>query len=245
VSFLECAVVGRTDWAEGLFSLTLDGQIDAFQPGQFVNLAIEQGGELVKRSYSIASAPGQPLEFYLVRVGGGALTPVLFDKRIGDTVLVEREPYGFFSLDHVPPARHLWMVATGTGLAPFLSMLRSGTPLERFERVVLVHGVRLGEQLAYRGELEALAAASRGRLSYLPLVSRQTWPGALEGRVTDVLSDGRLEGAADLALTTSHSHVMLCGNPEMIRDMQSVLGERGLRKHRMRAPGHITVERYW
>jgi ferredoxin--NADP+ reductase len=179
-------------------------------------------------------------------VPGGALTSELCRLGPGDAVLVERHPQGFFRLRYVPDAAELWMVATGTGLGPFLSMLRAQELWRRFPRVVLVHGVRDASQLGYRGELEALVAERAGRLVYMPALSReQAAGGELHGRITTLLSDGSLEARASARLDPERSHVMLCGNPAMIADMTALLETRGLRKHRQRKPGHITIEKYW
>src|SRR4051812_11946435 len=137
--FVEGRVAARRDWAPGLITLTVDAQIEPFTPGQFANLGLESGAELTRRSYSIASAPGAPLEFYLKEVPAGVLTPKLTRLEVGARVLVERKPQGFFTLAYVPPCRDLWLVATGTGLGPFIAMLRSPEVWQRFERVSVVH----------------------------------------------------------------------------------------------------------
>ena len=237
-------VVARTDWSEGLVTLRVDaGPVD-FIPGQWVNLGLVLDGKLVKRSYSIASAPGLPLEFYVVRVDGGALSPNLCALSVGDELRVQSDAQGFFTLDHVPSARDLWLVATGTGLGPYLSMVRSGQLWERFEHVVLVHGARRVEQLGYREELEGIAER-RSTMTYVPIVSREDDEAALHGRIPANIDNGNLEKAAGLALSPDNSHVLLCGNPDMIRDTSEALARRGLRKHRTRKPGHVSTERYW
>lgn len=243
---IEAKITFRRDWAPGLATLGLAGPLDAFQPGQFVNLGLELGGELVRRAYSLASAPGAEPEVFLNEVEGGALTPALFRLGPGEGVLMEQKPQGFFTLEWLPPADELWLCATGTGLGPFISMLRSGEPLQKFLRVVLVHGVRHADQLAYSEELDSLAAGSRGRLAHIGVVSREPdAPGALHGRITSALESGELERKAGLQLSPAHSHVMLCGNPTMIEEMSALLAARGLRRHRQRKPGHVTSERFW
>jgi ferredoxin--NADP+ reductase len=239
-------VAARHDWAAGLFTLTVAAEIEPFEPGQFVNLALDFGGTIERRSYSIASPPGAPLEFLVAEVKTGVLTPSLGALEPGHRLLVERKPQGFFTLKWVPVARHLWLVATGTGLGPFLSILRSPDVYARFERVVLVHGARDRDHLAYREELRALATARGGQLDVVWVVSREAaGEGILAGRVTSALADGSLEREARLPLSPADSHLMLCGNPAMIEEMTALLGDRGLKKHRVRAPGHITIEKYW
>jgi len=216
-----------------------------FRPGQFMNLGLFLPGGFVSRSYSLASAPGEPLEVLLTRVGEGALTPALFELREGSSLSLDPKAQGFFTFDYVPPHRELWLLATGTGLGPFLSMLRSGQAFERAERVILVHGTRGAAELAHRVELEALAAARAGAFRYLPVLSRSFEPGKLQGRLTQALGSGELERAADTKIAAESAHFMLCGNPSMIEDAIALLAERGLKRHRQRAPGHITTEKYW
>src|SRR6187549_3377673 len=139
MAWQEATVIRRHEWAPGLITLGLDAVVTPYVPGQFVNLALDIGGSRIKRSYSLASAAGAPSEFYLARVPEGALTPALFELNLGDRIWVDDRALGFFTLDYVPPARHLWLLATGTGLGPFIAMLRSPAIWERAERVVLVH----------------------------------------------------------------------------------------------------------
>lgn len=238
-------LIARRDWAPGLSTLVVAAEVEPFAPGQFVNLALDIDGVIERRSYSIASAPGKPLEFLVTEVVGGALTPRLLRLRPGDPILVEPKPQGFFTLKWLPPAPELWLVATGTGLGPFLSILASEEPWQRFERVVLVHGVRDATQLAHRDELLEIAS-KRGRLTLVAALSREAAsPDLLHGRITTLLAAGELERAAGTPIAPERTHMMLCGNPAMIEEMTSLLGARGLRKHRVRAPGHLTFEKYW
>jgi len=241
----EGRVSARRDWAPGLVTLTIDAAISSHAPGQFVNLGLEREGEIVRRSYSIASAPGAPLEFYLKEVPGGALTPELTHLPVGAPVLVEAKPQGFFTLDYVPPCRDLWLVATGTGLGPFIAMLRAPEIWRRAERIVVAHGARRVDHLSYADELDALACAHAGRFARVPVVSGDAPGDALHGRVTTAFADGSLEARAGISLDPERSHLMLCGNPDMILELTAALGTRGLRKHRVRTPGHISAEKYW
>jgi ferredoxin/flavodoxin---NADP+ reductase len=198
----------------------------------------------VKRSYSASSAPGQPLEFYLSLVEGGALTPGLFDLAVGDSVNLDPKALGFFTLSEVPECETLWLIATGTGLGPFVSMVRHGEGLRRFSRVVVVHGARASEQLGYREELEG-AAAQDPRLTYVPVVSRSEAPaGGLSGRITTAFTSGALEERVGLKIDAK-SHLLFCGNPQMIEEMVVSLKARGLSKHKRREPGHFNFEKYW
>lgn len=243
--FIEAPIVDRREWAPGLMTIRLAAQIHRFEPGQFVNLTSDVTDPELKRPYSLASAPGEAPEFYVTRVDDGSLTPRLFDLPLGARLWIEQKPQGFFTLKYVPECRDLWLVATGTGLGPFIAMLRSGEPWTRFERVVAVHGVRHAAELGYKDELTALADQHPGRFIYVPIVSRDPGAGSvLHGRVTSAYESGELERAA-VPIAADTSHLMLCGNPDMIRDMTELLHGRGLRKHRMRQPGHYTIEKYW
>ena len=238
-------LVSRRDWAPGLSTLRIEAEVEPFQPGQFLNLSLAGAADDDRRSYSIASPPGGPLEFLVTEVTGGKLTPRLLGLAVGDALLVERKPQGFFTLRWVPEARELWMIATGTGLGPFLSILKSEEVWQRFERVVVVHGVRDAGQFAHRAELDAMKSA-RPALRTVGILSREApSPGVLAGRVTTAFESGALENAAGSTLDAANVHVMLCGNPSMIDEMTTLLAARGMRKHRVRNPGHITVEKYW
>jgi len=245
-AWLEGRVAGQTRWTERLFSLRVAAPLGAFQAGQFVKLALDVGGERVARPYSLVNPPGsEPLEFYYNVVAAGPLSPRLAALQAGDTVAVAANPAGFLVLAEVPEAENLWLIATGTGLGPFISILRTEEPWRRFRQVVLVHATRTAAEQAYGDVLAAVAAARDGQFRRIALISRERSPGALEGRVPAALRDGRLEQAAGTELSAARSHTMLCGNPEMVTDVTSALAERGMRKHRRRAPGHISVETYW
>ena len=237
-------VLSRRDWAPGLFSLVLDEQVP-MKAGQFVTVGLApQGDRHTRRAYSVASAPGQPLELLVVEVEDGRVSPMLAHAKPGDTLFVSDRGKGLFTLDDLPRRRDLWLIATGTGLAPYLSMLREGAIFEAAEHIVLAYGVRQPEHLAYLDELRALQAAHN--LTVVPLCSRTEPPeGGLRGRVTERLIDGTLEHTAGVRIAAETSHVLLCGNPTMIDEMVGLLMARGLQRHSRRVPGHITTERYW
>jgi ferredoxin--NADP+ reductase len=234
-------VVHRVDWADGLATLRFDCALPPFEAGQYVNLALFVEERRLKRSYSLASAPGEPPEVFLRRVDDGALTPRIFALGVGEELLVERKPRGLFTLKHVPDAATLWLFATGTGLGPFVGMLRTEEPWRRFGRVVVAHGVRVARDLAYRDELRA-----HPRLTWIPVLSRDPEVAdALHGRIPAALADGRLEARAGVEIRPDDTQVMLCGSPAMLDDVERALEGRGLTKSRPKRPGHIHVERYW
>ncbi len=160
---------------------------------------------------------------------GGPLSQRLVALTAGEGVLVAPRPTGFPTLNELPAGAHLWLMATGTGLGPFLSILRSAEPWERFERIVLIHAVRRAGELAYAEEIGALARARPRQFAFVPFVSREAADFALDGRIPQAIADGRLEARAGLALDPAVSRVMLCGNPGMIDDALAAFSARGFK----------------
>ena len=241
----ESRVLGKKAWNDQLFSLTFDTDLLPFKAGQFVKVGLEVDGERVERPYSLVNSPDEkPGEIYFNLVNEGPLTPVLADINPGDPIWVTRDANGFLILDEVPEAKHLWMMATGTGLGPFLSMINSGEAAERFEKLVLVHGVRYAEDLSYQDRIAEISSEMNGKFHYQPVISREKSGNALHGRITHHIESGDLENAADLEIGPEESHVMLCGNINMIRDVIALLEQRGMKKHKRFDPGHIMMEKY-
>jgi ferredoxin--NADP+ reductase len=238
--WLSGTVIDNRQWTENLFSLRVQGAPLAFEAGQFVRIALDIDGQRVARAFSFVNPPQDPvLEFYGVIVPEGPLSPRLAKLGAGDSLSIAGNPAGFLTLSEVPDAETLWLIATGTGLAPFLSILRTDEPWRRFRNVVLVHAVRYARELTYQEVIR------HTRTRYVTFVSREAAAGSLAGRIPAAIADGRLEQAASLKLAAETSHVMLCGNPQMLKDATAALVARGLRKHRRRASGHITVESFW
>ena len=259
VIVLDCnaTVVHRQDLTDGLAILRVrpDGSsAPDFVPGQFIQLGLpcapgQQGGEdrFEKRAYSIASSPAnkEALEILVALVPGGRLTPAIWALKPGDACWVDPRPLGKFTLEDVPPGRDLVLVATGSGIAPYVSMLRTyargGTEHrpERWNRCVVVHGVRRAEDLAYADEIRSRCSQDAS-LGYLPIVSREPershWAG-LRGRVQSVLGC--------LPLDPATCHVFLCGNPNMIEDVRATLVARGFKHGSPRRGGNLHTERYW
>ncbi|MBU4846879.1 ferredoxin--NADP(+) reductase, partial [Salmonella enterica subsp. enterica serovar Typhimurium] len=201
----------------------------------------------IQRAYSYVNSPQDPnLEFYLVTVPEGKLSPRLAALTVGDELLVTKQASGFFVLEEVPSANTLWMLSTGTAIGPFLSILQLGDDLDRFENIVLVHAVRYAGDLSYLPLMEQLAERYQGKLRIQTIVSRENHIGSLTGRIPALIESGALEKTVGLTISPEESHIMLCGNPEMVRDTQQLLKtQRDMRKHLRRKPGHITSEQYW
>lgn len=240
-------VIEMRHWTESLFSIRLKAPVESFTAGQFTKLALDVDGELIQRAYSYVNAPNdENLEFYLVNVPEGKLSPRLHKLVEGDQLLITKDAVGFFVLDEVPDCDTLWMMASGTALGPFLSMLQAEEDMQRFKNLVLVHSVRQAQDLNYSQLMQKLQLRYQGKLRIQTIVSREEVEGALHGRIPRLIENGLLESAVGLPIDAETSHVMLCGNPQMVADAQKVLKQtRNMRKHLRRKAGHITSENYW
>lgn len=243
----EGKVIAVTHWTEALFSLKVKAPVRPFVAGQFAKLALEINGERVQRAYSYVNAPSDDqLEFYLVTVPQGKLSPSLHQLQTGDSLWVTADAAGFFVCDEVPDCETLWMLSTGTAIGPYLSILQQGTGLERFDNIVLVHAARYAADLSYLPLMQQLQQQFKGKLRIQTIVSREESAGSLTGRIPALIENGELEQATGLTISADNSHIMLCGNPQMVRDTQQVLkSTRHMTKHLRRKPGHITSEHYW
>ncbi|WQG56644.1 ferredoxin--NADP reductase [Pseudomonas sp. RTB3] len=223
-----------------------------FTAGQFVRLGVTRAdGSTVWRAYSIVSSPfDEHLDFFSIVVPGGEFTSELSRLKVGDTLMVERQATGYLTLNRFVDGRDLWLLGTGTGIAPFLSILQDFEVWEKFERIILVYSVREARELAYQQLIAGLTerdylADYAGKLLFLPTVTREHYPGALGGRITQLIESGELERAAGLKMTPEHSRVMLCGNPQMIDDTRQMLKLRDMQLSLSRRPGQVAVENYW
>ncbi|MHC8317685.1 ferredoxin--NADP reductase [Pseudomonas sp. LB3P31] len=223
-----------------------------FRAGQFARLGVTKAdGSTVWRAYSMVSSPHDEfLEFFSIVVPNGEFTSELSRLVVGDTLLVERQAFGYLTLDRFADGRDLWLLATGTGVAPFLSILQDFEVWERFERIILVYSVREAAELAYQSLIADLAqrdylAGYAHKLQFIPIVTREPHPGALNGRITTLIETGELERAAAVMLTPEYSRVMLCGNPQMIDDTRKLLKQKDMNLSLSRRPGQVAVETYW
>lgn len=244
--WIEGTVVAQLAWTGWLLSLRVDCDLGSFEAGQFAKLALPVSGELVSRPYSFVNAPREkPYEFCYNLVAEGPLSPRLARLEPMDVVFFAPSASGNFVLGEIPDADHLWLIATGTGIGPYLSMLRTEAPWKRFRKVILVRAVRHAKELIYGETIEAIRAARKDEFRTVSFVSRERHAGALAGRIPEAIVSEALERAAGLELSARSSQVMLCGNPDMVTDVIDVLKGRGMKRHRRREPGHISVEPYW
>lgn len=222
-----------------------------FTPGHYTRLGLGDSDTLW-RPFSLASANYDDfLEFIAVLVPGGGFSERLVALRVGDAIRVDKASYGFLTVDQIAPGGTLWLMASGTGIGPFLSILRDPAPWLNFERLILVHSVRRQAELAWREEIAALPDGRlfneppRAQLAYLPIVTREPGATDLTRRIPQLLADGSLEAVARSRLQPADSRVLVCGNPEMARELRQTLSARGFATNRRGMPGQMAFEKYW
>jgi ferredoxin--NADP+ reductase len=251
-AFNEERVLTVHHWTDRLFSFTTTRDTSLrFSNGHFTMIGLrKEDGKPLLRAYSIVSGNYEEhLEFLSIKVPDGPLTSRLQHIQVGDTVIVGRKPTGTLLVDYLLPGKRLYLLSTGTGLAPFMSIVRDPETYERFEQVVLVHGVREVKELAYHQFLteelpnhEFLGEMVRKQLLYYPTVTRE--PFVHQGRVTTLLEDGTI--ARDLGipmLDPAEDRVMICGSPEMLRDLKTMMESRGFKEGNTTKPGDFVIER--
>lgn len=266
-------VLSKTTWTPTLFSFTVS-RPDSFKftAGQFVRLGVNPSqlkyyqeieasddtsdtalNEDIFRAYSIVSSPfDEVIEFFSIVIPDGAFTSQLQHLQVGDELLLNTMPFGFLTLARYqkPLPKDLWLLATGTGLAPFLSMLQDLKTWEDYEHIVLAYSARSTQELAYVDKIKSLQedfgtlVDNPAKLIFIPIVTRETVDGALSERLPKLLLEGTLEKQAGIALDIDSTHVMLCGNPDMVDDTKEALKSLGLVMNR-RGEGNIAVENYW
>ncbi len=268
-SFSNAAITHRIDINSGLaiFRVVPEGwELPDFIPGQYAALGLppearrvegsdpdaeNRGtGALIKRAYSITSSSvaKEHIEFYISLVPSGALTPRLFALRPGERIWMSPKFTGMFTLDRVPPDKHVVFVATGTGIAPYMSMIRTHLANEAERRFAVLHGARNSRDLGYRAEL-VYTKQRHKNFAYIPVISEpenelQPWRGPT-GFLQDFWVTRPLDRPWGFRPSPEHTHVFLCGNPLMIQNMLPVLAGEGFKEHTKRSPGEIHVEKYW
>lgn len=260
-------VIERHDMADDLavFRVKPDGELFSFLAGQYTVIGLpasaprcdsngngeETAGtdKLIRRAYSIASSSkvNEYVELYVTLVRSGELTPRLWELRPGDRIWLSPGAKGHFTMNDLPPDKNVVLVGTGTGLAPYIAMIRDYHRCDVGRKFIVVHGARYVRELGYREELEGLDRDC-GTLVYIPTVSRpdasDDWRGHV-GRVQSLFGDGTIDDSLGEPLTPENTHVFLSGNPEMVEDLEGILTQTGYTVHGPRSPGSLHVERYW
>ncbi|MCS4509984.1 ferredoxin--NADP reductase [Xylophilus ampelinus] len=250
-AFNEERVLSVHHWTDRLFTFTTTRDPSLrFSNGHFTMIGLRVNDKPLLRAYSIASANYEEhLEFLSIKVDNGPLTSRLQHIQVGDTIIVGRKPTGTLLTDYTLPGKRLYLLGTGTGLAPFLSIIRDPETYEKFEKVILVHGVRQVDELAYHDMVtehlpnhEFLGDLVRSQLLYYPTVTRESYRNM--GRITELIETGKLE--ADLGLPpigAAEDRVMLCGSPHMLTDLKHLLESRGFKEGNTSTPGDFVIER--
>jgi ferredoxin/flavodoxin---NADP+ reductase len=247
----EETVLSVHHWTDTLFSFKTTREPSfRFSNGHFTMLGIPVNGKPLLRAYSIASPNyADHLEFFSIKVKQGPLTSRLQHLKAGDKVLVSRKPTGTLVTDYLLPGKRLYLLATGTGLAPFLSVIKDPETLERYETIVLVHGCRVQADLAYRQHIEhelpndeLLGELIREKLRYYPTLTREQF--LREGRIPGLLANDTISQDLGLpALSAEHDRIMICGSPGLLSDLKPLLNTRGFTEGSTTTPGHYVVER--
>ena len=250
-NFHQERVLSVHHWTDRLFSFrTTRDPSFRFRSGQFIMMGVEKEGRPLLRAYSLASAHYEDqLEFFSIKVPDGPLTSRLQHLKEGDSVLVGRKPTGTLVLDNLGEGRNLFLLGTGTGLAPYLSLIKDPETYERFEKVVVVHGVRWAKELAYSEFMtetlpndEFVGEMAARQLVYYPTVTRE--PFRTQGRISLALESGKLH--ADLGLPPldrAADRFMMCGSPAMLADLRAILETRGFSEGNTGEPGDFVIEK--
>ena len=250
-AFNEERVLSVHHWTDKLFTLTTTRDPALrFSNGHFTMIGLKVNGKPLLRAYSIVSANYEDhLEFLSIKVPDGPLTSRLQHIKVDDTIVVGKKPTGTLVIDYLLPGKRLYMLSTVTGLAPFMSIIRDPETYERFEHVILVHGVRQVEELAYHDLLvehlpnhEFLGELVSSKLRYYPTVTRENYKNM--GRVTELIENGKL--FSDLGvpeINPEEDRVMICGSPGMLRDLKHILEQRQFIEGNTSKPGHFVIER--
>jgi ferredoxin--NADP+ reductase len=250
-AFQEETVLSVHHWTDRLFSFTTTRDPTLrFSNGHFTMIGLKVDGKNLLRAYSIVSANYEEhLEFLSIKVQDGPLTSRLQHIKVGDKIVVGHKPTGTLLIDYLLPGNYLYLLGSGTGIAPFLSVARDPDTYERFEKVILVHGVREVMELAYydyfKNELpqhEFLGDLVRNQLLYYPTVTREAFEH--QGRITELLESGKLQTDLGLPpLNPAHDRIMICGSPGLNKDMRAILDARGFKEGSTTTPGDYVVER--
>ncbi len=239
-------VVDVKHWTETLYSVKVSAPNVEFIAGQYTKVSLSINDQEVARPYSFVNSPNEDiLEFYSVSVPNGPLSTAMQKLKEGDSINIGPKGNGFLILNEIPITENIWMLATGTAIGPYLSILKTKDSWTKFKKVVLVHAVRYEKELTYQDTIRDIKNQYGDRFIYISYVSREETNTSLRGRIPKDIGNGVLEKEANIQMNPNNTHVMICGNPAMLKDTTVELKKIGLKKHRRSSPGHITTENYW
>ena len=255
---LNAVITGKEEFSPGNFVLRIspeDFHVPDFKAGQYCVIGLpssnESAAKFIKRAYSIASTSFEKnyIELYITVVPTGELTPKLYELKLGDRIWLSPRVVGHFTLDKSDENKNLVLIATGTGLAPYMSMLRTLVKMKKLNRhITIIHGARNSWELGHKRELEVLADYS-DLFHYIPAITRVTdehgrWDG-LTGRINDLWEKKIIQERIPHPISNETSEVYLCGNPQMIESMVQLLKEEGMTEDKKNEKGNVHLERYW
>ncbi len=250
-NWVTATVIENRKLTDRHFDLIFEAKLLPFEAGQFARLQVEaknDDGKLEKfaNPYSLLNTPDEKYaQVYFNTVPGGKVSNALAALKPGDTLEVAQPCIGFFVLSQIPDCKHLWMLATGTGIGPYLSILKTAEAWKRFEKIILVHAVPYARELNYSDVIQQFAEEHPDQFQFISIVSREDHEGSLKGRIPALIENGELEAKAGLSLNKENSHVMICGSSGLLLDTKDVLSKRGMKRHLNQKPGHISSEQYF
>jgi len=247
ITWLEGKIVENKQWSADLYSIKIKTEPLPFIAGQFVLVGLDHNNSSIQKPYSLVNSPSdQLLEIHLNTVKDGQFSPQLTHLDEGDTVFISNRPSGLLTLNEVPEGvSNIWFFATGTGIGPFISILNTQEPWQRFEKIIVCYSVKTAEEMAYLESFELLLKRYPDKFNFVPFITREPASNVIHSRITTFLASGDLEKHLGIPLTPESSHVMLCGNSAMIEEATTLLKQKGLRPHSRRKPGHISTEKYF
>lgn len=246
-TWLSAEVVENKQWSADLFSLKISTKNPLqFSAGQFIKAGLKIEDKIIARPYSLVNTPDDSLlEIHFNRVKQGLLSPLLANLKQNDQLKISEHASGLLTLDEAPRVDNLWLFATGTGMGPFLSILKTAAAWRRFKKIILAYSVKDIANQAYLADFNAIQLQHPQQFSFMPFITREKKQGSINERMTNYIINGELEKQVGLSLTADTNHTMLCGNSAMVSDVTAILEARGLRRHTRREPGQIATEKYY
>ncbi|MFI4853221.1 MAG: FAD-binding oxidoreductase [Candidatus Makana argininalis] len=240
-------IINIKHWTQDIFTLILHAPVNFFIAGQFTKIRLTINHKKIHRSYSYVNSPkSNNLEFYLVSIKTGQLSKYLNILKKGDEIYIRKKSLGSFIINNVKSCKNLWLISTGTAIGPYLSILNQKENIHKFKKIILVHSVRLNKEFSYENKIKILKDKYKNKLLVQKIVSREKIYGSISGRIPLLIYNGLLEYSVNLNINSKDSHVMLCGNPNMIKDAIQILENfKDMKKNLFKNNGNITSENYW
>ncbi|QJC34488.1 ferredoxin--NADP(+) reductase [Enterobacteriaceae endosymbiont of Donacia crassipes] len=236
-------------WANNLFSIILKAKVNNFYAGQFTKLALKINDKKIQRAYSYINSPkNKNYEFYISNINNGNLTPYLYKLKINDEIMIAKNALGSFTINNIESCKNLWMLSTGTGIGPYLSILQDNVCFQKFKKIILIHSIRYIENFSYLNLVKKIKQKYYNQLIIKIILTRNVKinNSILYGYIPNLIKNGILENNIGIEINTNNSHVMLCGNPNMIKQTKKFLEHyKNFSKNLINKKGNITYEQYW